>query len=166
MTEILIRAFEMSDVDDVNELQSMPKSRRETLQLPYQSHDYTRKKFENISGDRHLLVAVVKKTQKVVGLIGLSVVTNPRRSHVGQIGMSVHDDYHNQGIGSQMMEAVLDLADNWLNLKRLELEVFVDNKGAIHLYEKYGFGIEGTLRKFAFRDGAYVDTYVMGRVRE
>ena len=166
MTEILIRAFEMSDVDDVAEIQAMPKSRRETLQLPYQSRDYTRKKFENISSDEHLLVAVVQKTQKVVGLIGLSPVKRARRSHVGQIGMSVHDDYHNQGIGSQMMEAVLDLADNWLNLKRLELEVYVDNKSAIHLYEKYGFVIEGTLRKYAFRDGDYVDTYAMARIRE
>ena len=80
--------------------------------------------------------------------------------------MAVHDDYHNQGIGSKMMKAILDLADNWLNLKRLELEVYIDNTGAIHLYEKYGFVIEGTLRKFAFRDGDYVDAYVMGRVRE
>ena len=166
MTEILIRAIEMSDIDDINKLQSMPKSRRETLQLPYQSLDFTRKKFENPPENQHSLVAVVKETQKVVGLIGLFRITRPRRSHVGQIGMAVHDDYHNQGIGSKMMEAILNLADNWLNLKRLELEVYVDNKGAIHLYEKYGFVIEGTLRKFAFRDGDYVDAYEMGRVRE
>ena len=113
-----------------------------------------------------MLVAVVKKTQKVVGLIGLALVKNPRRSHVGQIGMAVHDDYQNQGIGSQMVEAVINLADNWLNLKRLELEVYIDNENAIHLYEKYSFVIEGTLRKYAFRDGDYVDTYAMARVRE
>ena len=166
MTEVLIRAFEMSDVDDVAEIQAMPKSQRETLQLPYQSRDYTRKKFENISEDRHLLVAEVKKTKKVVGLIGLSQIKRARRSHVGQIGMAVHDDYQNQGIGSQMLEAVINLADNWLNLKRLELEVYIDNENAIHLYEKYGFVIEGTLRKYAFRDGDYVDAYAMARVRE
>lgn len=166
MTKVFIRAFEMSDVEDVAEIQAMPKSRRETLQLPYQSLDYTRKKFENPSENQHTLVAVVKETQKVVGLIGLFRIKRPRRAHVGQIGMSVHDDYQNQGIGSQMMEAVLNLADNWLNLKRLELEVYVDNENAIHLYEKYGFVIEGTMRKYAFRDGDYVDTYVMGRVRE
>ena len=64
------------------------------------------------------------------------------------------------------MAAIVDLADNWLNLKRIELEVFVDNAAAIHLYEKFGFVIEGTKRKYAFREGEYVDTHVMARVRD
>lgn len=63
------------------------------------------------------------------------------------------------------MEAVIDLAENWLNLKRLELTVNTDNPSAIHLYEKYGFVIEGTLRKNAFRAGTYIDGYAMARVK-
>jgi putative acetyltransferase len=64
------------------------------------------------------------------------------------------------------MQAGIDLADNWLNLRRLELEVFVDNEPAIQLYKKFGFTIEGTLVEFAFRDGRYVDTFTMARLRE
>ena len=64
------------------------------------------------------------------------------------------------------MQAAIELADKWLNLRRLELEVFVDNEPAIRLYEKFGFTIEGTLVDFAFRDGQYVDTYMMARVRK
>lgn len=62
------------------------------------------------------------------------------------------------------MAAVMDLAENWLNLKRLELTVYTDNSKAIHLYEKYGFVIEGTLRQWALRDGAYIDAYTMARL--
>jgi putative acetyltransferase len=51
-------------------------------------------------------------------------------------------------------------------LTRLDLQVYTDNAAAIHLYEKYDFEIEGTLRRFAFRDGKYVDSYMMARVRE
>ena len=51
------------------------------------------------------------------------------------------------------MKAALDLADNWLNLTRIELEVCTDNQTGIALYEKWGFEIEGTLRHFAFRGG-------------
>lgn len=87
-----------------------------------------------------------------------------RRAHVGSLGIFVHDDYQNQGIGSQLMQAAINLAENWLNLKRLELLVYTDNKSAIHLYEKYGFLIEGTLTKYAFRDGAYIDAYSMARL--
>lgn len=80
--------------------------------------------------------------------------------------MFVHDDYQNRGIGSQLIEAVIDLGENWLNLMRLELTVYTDNPSAIHLYEKYGFVIEGTLRKYALRAGTYVDAYAMAKVSE
>lgn len=42
------------------------------------------------------------------------------------------------------MSEILDLADNWLMLARIELGVFTDNEKAIKLYEKFGFKIEGT----------------------
>ena len=57
------------------------------------------------------------------------------------------------------------LADKWLNLVRLDLDVYTDNEAAIKLYRKFGFAVEGTLVKAAFRDGAYVDNYVMARLR-
>jgi putative acetyltransferase len=61
------------------------------------------------------------------------------------------------------MEAALDLADNWLNLTRVELTVFTGNVAAVALYEKFGFEIEGTHRRYAFRNGEYVDAYAMAR---
>lgn len=64
-----------------------------------------------------------------------------------------------------MLQAAIDLADNWLNLTRLELEVFTDNEPAIRLYKRFGFAIEGTLVRFAFRDGEFVDAYTMARLR-
>jgi putative acetyltransferase len=64
------------------------------------------------------------------------------------------------------MEAALDLADNWLNLTRVELTVYTDNAAGIALYEKFGFEIEGTHRRYAFRNGEYADAYSMARVRD
>ena len=90
---------------------------------------------------------------------------SPRRRHVGYVGMAVHDKWHARGIGTALMSAIIELADNWLNLARLELNVWTDNEPALRLYKKFGFEIEGTQRKFAFRDGAYVDAYAMARVR-
>jgi len=102
----------------------------------------------------------------VVGQLALQTFPNrPRRRHVGQIGMAVRDDWQGKRVGTALMQAAIDLADNWLNLTRLELELFVENTPAIRLYEKCGFTIEGTLVDFAFRDGQYVDTYIMARLR-
>jgi len=79
--------------------------------------------------------------------------------------MMVRDDWHGKGVGKAMMQAVIDLADKWLNLTRIELTVFTDNERAIALYRKFGFEAEGTLRKYAFRDGEFVDAYAMARVK-
>ena len=57
---------------------------------------------------------------------------------------------------SVQMRTMLDVADNWLNLRRLELTVYVDNEAAIALYKKFGFIIEGRLRQDAFRAGEFV----------
>jgi putative acetyltransferase len=79
--------------------------------------------------------------------------------------MAVRDDWQGKGVGTLLMQAVVDLADRWLNLRRLELEVYTDNEAALRLYKKFGFEIEGTLIDYAFRDGQFVDSYCMARLR-
>ena len=50
------------------------------------------------------------------------------------------------------MEALLDLADNWMHVIRVELTVFADNERAIAVYEKQGFAQEG-VRRMQYRTG-------------
>jgi putative acetyltransferase len=42
--------------------------------------------------------------------------------------------------------------------------VYADNVAALQLYRKFGFAIEGTCRAYAFRDGSFVDAYMMARL--
>jgi putative acetyltransferase len=111
----------------------------------------------------HRFVAEVQG--KAVGIITLHQPHNPRQSHVAGMGMMIHPAYWGKGIGRQLMAAITDLADNWLNIKRLELEVNVDNPAGVRLYEKFGFVIEGTKRWHAFGDGRLADSHFMARVR-
>jgi putative acetyltransferase len=108
------------------------------------------------------LVAVLDDI--VVGDIGTTRYRG-RRAHAASIGMGVHDDFTGRGIGSALLAAIVDSADNWLDIRRLELTVYTDNDSAIRLYRKFGFAQEGILKAFGFRAGAYVDAYAMGRVR-
>jgi L-phenylalanine/L-methionine N-acetyltransferase len=159
---LAIRALEPSDWEEIAALTELPKVRWGTLRLPYTRKDQWRKWMENPPEDRTGIVAVLEG--RIVGSAGIHQYKG-RRRHVGEVGMSVHDDFQRLGIGSALMAALIDVADNWLDLKRLELTVYVDNEAAIRLYKKFGFEVEGTRRRDAFRDGKYVDSFSMARLR-
>jgi putative acetyltransferase len=159
-----IRAAEPADYEAISRIYGMPRAVWGTLQLPYQPAERWRKRMSEPPEGMHSLVACVDG--EVVGQLGLHTFPNSyRRRHAGQIGMAVRDEWHGKGIGTALVQAAIELADRWLNLTRLELEVYVDNEPAMKLYAKFGFEIEGTAKKFAYRDGAYVDVHFMGRIR-
>lgn len=160
---ITIRGIEADDWEDVAALRDSINVVRNTLQLPYQSRDRIREYLENLSSRTSMLVAEVDNT--VVGQLGLMLETG-RRSHVARLGMMVHEQYQGMGIGSTLMKAAIDLADNWLNVSRIELEVYTDNVAGIALYRKFGFEIEGTARDFAFANGHYIDAHIMARIQK
>jgi putative acetyltransferase len=161
---ITVRHVEPGDYEAVQRVMSGPKAVAGTLQLPLPSLERWRKRLAEPREGFYNLVACVEG--ELVGSLGLGVEQAPRRRHVGHLGMSVRDDWQGRGVGSALMRAGVDLADNWLNLARLELTVYTDNQAAIALYQKFGFAIEGTLRRYAFRAGAYVDAYAMARLRD
>lgn len=164
MVAIRVRALEPGDAEAVAEVMGCPGVIAGTLQMPLRSVEERRARFAQSSPDRHGLVAELDG--RVVGTLGLHAESRPRRRHCGDIGMMVHDDFQGRGVGTALLTAAIDLADNWLGLRRLELTVYTDNARAIRLYEKFGFVIEGTHRSYALRNGAYVDAHAMGRVRE
>ena len=162
MSDILIRAREPADMADITELLNQPRAIWGTLQLPFVSLEARLKRAAGGSqGDLHL-VAVIDR--KAIGSASLNRFEN-RRAHAGSIGMAVHDAYAGRGAGSALMAAVIGQADNWLNLRRLELNVWSDNTRAIRLYERFGFEREGVFRNYAWRDGAYADSIAMARLR-
>lgn len=161
---IEIRRAEPADYKAVQQVHAQPRAIWGTLQVPFPSEEVWKKRLTDAGDEMYALVACVEG--EVVAMAGLHVYPkSPRRRHVGYVGMAVHDKWHARGIGTALMKAIIELADNWLNLARLELNVWIDNEPALRLYKKLGFEIEGTQRKYAFRDGAYVDAYAMARVR-
>jgi putative acetyltransferase len=162
MSDITIRGYETADCEAVSDLFLLPRCIWGTLRLPYESRDALRQRLEPPAPNRHRFVGVMDG--RVVGFLGLNR-GDGRRSHCGQIGLFVHDDFAGRGIGRKLMAACIDLADNWLGLTRIELDVFTDNVPAIALYESSGFEREGTARNFCLRDGQLVDAYYMARLK-
>lgn len=164
LEEVRVRPPHPDDALDLHEMLSHPAVGRTTLQMPSQELSKVEERVNNPQSNVYRYVAEVEG--RAIGSISLVRPKNARRDHSGSIGMGVHPDYWGRGVGSALMEAVVDLADKWLNLKRVELDVNVDNAAGIRLYENFGFEVEGTRRFHAYGDGRWADSYFMARIRE
>ena len=161
--DVTIRHAEPDDYKAVQKVFAGPEAVAGTLQLPFPSAEVWRKRLSGPPENMHQLVACVN--DEVVGEISLWTGSNPRVRHTAGFGMAVRDDWQGKGVGTALLEAALDLADNWLGVIRVELQVYTDNEAGIALYEKFGFEIEGTHHHSALRNGEYADAYSMARIR-
>lgn len=161
--KIIIRALEPDDMPRINEVISQPRAIWGTLQVPLQSLEVRRKWQQSASDADTQLVALIGG--QVVGVAGMQLETNRRRAHAASVGMVVHDDHAGRGAGRALLVALIEKAENWLNIRRIELSVWTDNVRAIALYESLGFEREGVLRRYAFRQGVFVDALTMARLR-
>ncbi len=161
----LIRQADLNDAEAVWRMFSHEAVFPNTMQLPFSALSRWQKRLE-ASADHHMLAACdPDRPDMLLGLIGLHpVADSPRVAHVRTLGLSVHPDYAGQGIGSQLLKAAIDLADNWLNVTRLSLGVYSHNQRAIDLYERHGFVREGLSRGVAFGHGRYLDSLEMARL--
>ena len=162
--DIVVRRAEPQDFEAVWRNFQDESAYSGTLQLPFPSREVWRKRMAEPTEGHYMLVACVG--DEVVGNAGLhSASSSPRRTHVMSVGMAVPSPWQGKGVGNALMGGLVELADNWLNVFRLELTVFTDNERAIALYRKFGFEVEGTHRAYALRAGRYVDTHFMARLR-
>ncbi|MFZ6846047.1 GNAT family N-acetyltransferase [Undibacterium sp. RuTC16W] len=118
-------------------------------------------RLKQFNPDDTLLIAMYDGV--VVGTAGLHLEKKSRRRHVAGLGMAVADSFTGRGVGTALLAEILSLSDNWLNVLRIELTVYCDNAAAVHLYNKFGFEIEGTMRAHSLRNGVFVDAYSMAR---
>jgi putative acetyltransferase len=163
-TSIQIRHAEPKDATALHQLFTEPSIAQSTVGLPVAPAQAVVQGIA-ASGEGHYSLVATHATDEVVGFLGLTVSPTPRLHRSAKIGpVAVRPTLKGKGIGSRLMATAIDLADNWLNLHRLELLVFTNNPAAIALYQKFGFEIEGTLRDLAFQSGQYVDAHIMARL--
>jgi putative acetyltransferase len=158
---VVIRAARPVDAEAIAALLNLPGYRWGTLRLPFHTPEDVRTGLEKSAPGSLNLVATIG--EQLVGNAGLDRFAG-RRAHVGRIGMGVHDSWTGRGIGTALLAALVETADKWLGLRRLELTVYTDNAAGIALYQRFGFVMEGTHKAYAFRDGAHVDAHAMARL--
>jgi len=163
MVDIFIRHVESRDAEALRQMHTHPGVYESTLQIPHPSENMWQERVSKRPGRRQLVACI---DNNIVGHLILDMMDNPRRSHVATFGISVASEYQGQGVGSALMQEMVNLCDNWLRINRIELTVFTDNASGIALYERFGFIIEGKATQFALRNGEYVDAYYMARLKQ
>jgi len=161
-----IRRARPSDAPAFAQMMGEPEVFGGLLQLPYPTESRWRQVLEEQSAmgktDLHL---VAVNDGKLLGSAGLHPAGGSlRRRHAMMLGISVVVAEQGRGVGTALMAALLDYADNWAQVLRLELTVYADNERAIRLYEHFGFEREGLFKAHAMRNGKYVDTLAMARL--
>jgi RimJ/RimL family protein N-acetyltransferase len=84
-----------------------------------------------------------------------------------EVGIMIGDkSIWDQGYGTEVMTLLLRHGFETLNLNRIYLRVYAENKRAIRTYEKVGFVHEGRMRQAVFKYGAYNDVLFMSVLRD
>ena len=166
-TPFTVRRITVDDADAFAAMLSDPQVYPHLLQMPLGSGEHWRERLAALAkpGSADLLLVAENADGVLVGGAGLHPAGgSPRRRHAMSLGMQVQPAWQRQGVGTLLLAALIDYADNWLGLLRLELDVYADNAGAQALYRRHGFVQEGVHRCHAMRDGVYVDTLSMARL--
>jgi RimJ/RimL family protein N-acetyltransferase len=102
---------------------------------------------------------------RLIGTTGLHQI-DWRSRHAG-FGIEIGEKGEwGKGYGTEATFLVTLYAFERLNLNRVWLHVYQNNPRGSRAYERAGYRREGVLRQQAFREGRYLDVYVMGILRQ
>jgi putative acetyltransferase len=164
-TELTVRRATLADAAQLHRIYSHPAVLENTGHQPLSTIAQVQEWIDGIGQEAFLLVACAG--DDILGALTLRTWADPAFRHKGEIGrVAVDQARSGHGVGSRLMAAAIDLADNWFNLMRLELLVRADNPAAIRLYRKFGFTEEGIMRAYGYRNGRYMDCMAMARMRD
>jgi L-phenylalanine/L-methionine N-acetyltransferase len=159
---VIIRPVHKDDAPAIWQIARQQGVIETILALPSDRLQQRIETLEQLTADDHWFVAEV--AGEVVGLSGLHVGQG-RLRHSGYVFLFVARAFQRQGIGARLLEALLNIADSWLMLRRVELTVFAGNDWAKALYERHGFVVEGLRKMSVISEGHLRDEYLMARYR-
>lgn len=107
-----------------------------------------------------MLLAMDRDEIAGIGTINSSKKIKSR--HQGELGIVVAKKYQAKGIGTTIMNKLIEFCRGNGVTTRIQLDTRCDNEVAVELYKKLGFVIEGRLPNTTLLNGVYYDLYVMG----
>lgn len=123
--------------------------------------DDQRQMIRRFAQNANSVYLVAETDGQIIGEINCKGGERRASRHIALIGIFVDAAWRSKGVGSALMAEGIDWAKANEIITRLELLVYARNQGAIGMYERCGFEIEGRRKRAIFQDGEYLDNLMM-----
>ena len=118
--------------------------------------EWLRERYQNTEADYY--VALIYG--RIVGVAGLNPFKG-RLSHICTCGITVHPDHQKRGVGTRLMDKLIERAKK-RGFKKFLVETIVENTPAVRMFKKLGFRVEAKLKNnFMLDDGKLTDLLIM-----
>ncbi len=164
--EIIIRRAVRSDACKMVEYVSTIGGESDNLTFGLNEFDITADKeeliIESMNSKENSLMIVAEVKGEIVSMLSFGGGIRQRTRHVGEFGISVKKAFWSLGIGSAMIDYMLEWAKDTHIIRKINLKARIDNKNAIALYRKYGFREEGVSTRDLYIHEQFYDSLLMG----
>lgn len=161
----LIREANIEDAENVIEYIKIVSDETDFLISDSSERKFTVKKekefLQNIQSSILEKIFLFEIENKIVGMCSIEGINKIRIKHRVDLAITVLKNYWGNKIGEKLIDYAIDYCKS-NSIKKIELTVRIDNERALKLYKKFGFEIEGEIKKFIYLDGNYYNCYFMG----
>ena len=159
--QVLVRPAVVDDAQAILNLKRGYIKNTTTLPLTLNEYPDDLKKETKLITDyeesNNSIFLIAQHEQQLIGNLDLTGSKRIKTNHTAMIGMGIHQDWRNQGLGKILMECALDWAKNHSKITLVWLEVYATNTLGLHLYKSCGFKVGGIVENF-FKEGKqYID---------
>lgn len=162
---LYFRPVEEKDLEKIRRLRNDPSTWMNLSDIDLIDAETQKNWLKSLSKQRKQkrYYTVQSTKNKFVGLIRMDEFDWVNRSV--RVGCDVAKELRGKGVGTMIMEMIVQYCFNQLNMHRLWLLVLEPNKVAHHVYKKAGFVEEGRYRQAIFRNGQYHDYILMSLLK-
>ena len=160
--ETKLRPLNLDDLDNIMSWVNDPEvvGRYAYFTKPYTREDESIWLENKINSKVDFFYAIENEEGTYLGNVAIEKIHWPSKH--GDLSITIGNKAERgKGHGTRAVNLLLDKAFNMHKLHKVCLQVAVDNKVGIHVYDKCGFIVEGTLRDHYVINGEYVDMYFM-----
>ena len=162
---LILRRPTVEDAEDMVEYLNMVGGESDNLLFGKDEFHLTaeqeREYIENANNNSNALMILATINDDIVSIAQISSPNRKRIAHNSEIAISVKKEHWKKGIGSAVMEQLINDAKKQGTIKNISLGVKANNIKAMKMYEKFGFTKVGVHKNYFNINGDFDDEIIM-----